>query len=200
MPVVYHIEVVGCLGLKFPSFNQLKHVKCFLDLRDKNGTLQCVICQLKMKIELYDKLILCDFLSLSLVCTSFQELIFVSTDWCISCIVFFMVLFFLKPRNGRPRTQVQHLMQIDLKGWGVGYLSSFQQYCVRQMLNSVAGEFIFFYSFMRQFSYRLVTLFLLSSWLLLYTFLFLSIWQLKVEEWRLPHFGFFFSFVGEPDV
>ncbi|KAG4940849.1 hypothetical protein JHK82_044526 [Glycine max] len=51
-----------------------------------------------------------------------------------------MVLFFLKPRNGRPRTQVQHLMQIDLKeGWGVGYLSSFQQYCVRQMLNSVAG-------------------------------------------------------------
>ncbi|XP_040866239.1 protein ENHANCED DISEASE RESISTANCE 2 isoform X5 [Glycine max] len=31
-------------------------------------------------------------------------------------------------------------MQIDLKeGWGVGYLSSFQQYCVRQMLNSVAG-------------------------------------------------------------
>ncbi|KAH1234547.1 Protein ENHANCED DISEASE RESISTANCE 2 [Glycine max] len=45
----------------------------------------------------------------------------------------------LKPRNGRPRTQVQHLMQIDLKGWGVGYLSSFQQYCVRQMLNSVAG-------------------------------------------------------------
>ncbi|KAH1205609.1 Protein ENHANCED DISEASE RESISTANCE 2 [Glycine max] len=54
--------------------------------------------------------------------------------------IFFMVLFFLKPRNGRPRTQVQHLMQIDLKeGWGVGYLSSFQQYCVRQMLNSVAG-------------------------------------------------------------
>ncbi|RDX94003.1 Protein ENHANCED DISEASE RESISTANCE 2 [Mucuna pruriens] len=45
----------------------------------------------------------------------------------------------LKPRNGRPRTQVQHLMQIDLKGWGVGYLSSFQQHCVRQMLNSVAG-------------------------------------------------------------
>lgn len=140
------------------------------------------------------------FLSLSLVCTSFQELFFVSTDWCISCIVFFMVLFFLKPRNGRPRTQVQHLMQIDLKGWGVGYLSSFQQYCVRQMLNSVAGEFIFFYSFTRQFSYRLVTLFLLSSWLLLYTFLFLSIWQLKVEEWRLPHFGFLFSFVGEPDM
>ncbi|RYQ81426.1 hypothetical protein Ahy_Scaffold1g107357 isoform B [Arachis hypogaea] len=45
----------------------------------------------------------------------------------------------LKPRNGRPRTQVQHLMQIDLKGWGVGYVSSFQQHCLRQMLNSVAG-------------------------------------------------------------
>ncbi|RLN16894.1 protein ENHANCED DISEASE RESISTANCE 2 [Panicum miliaceum] len=27
----------------------------------------------------------------------------------------------LKSRNGRIRTQVQHLMQIDLKGWGVGY-------------------------------------------------------------------------------
>ncbi|KAG5573651.1 hypothetical protein H5410_063417 [Solanum commersonii] len=45
----------------------------------------------------------------------------------------------LKPLNGRPRTQVQHLMQIDLKGWGVGYVSSFQQHCLLQMLNSVAG-------------------------------------------------------------
>ncbi|CAA0812055.1 Protein ENHANCED DISEASE RESISTANCE 2 [Striga hermonthica] len=45
----------------------------------------------------------------------------------------------LKPRNGRPRTQVQHLMQIDLKGWGVGYISWFQQHCLLQMLNSVAG-------------------------------------------------------------
>ncbi|KAA8521246.1 hypothetical protein F0562_011917 [Nyssa sinensis] len=45
----------------------------------------------------------------------------------------------LKPRNGRPRTQVQHLMQIDLKGWGMGYISSFQQHCLLQMLNSVAG-------------------------------------------------------------
>ncbi|KAH7514803.1 hypothetical protein FEM48_Zijuj11G0129400 [Ziziphus jujuba var. spinosa] len=45
----------------------------------------------------------------------------------------------LKPRNGKPRTQVQHLMQIDLKGWGVGYISSFRQYCLLQMLNSVAG-------------------------------------------------------------
>ncbi|GAV88834.1 START domain-containing protein/DUF1336 domain-containing protein [Cephalotus follicularis] len=45
----------------------------------------------------------------------------------------------LKPRNGRPRTQVQHLMQIDLKGWGVGYAPSFQQHCLLQMLNSVAG-------------------------------------------------------------
>lgn len=48
----------------------------------------------------------------------------------------------LKSRNGRPRTQVQHLMQIDLKGWGVGYMSSFQQHCLLQMLNSVAGEFL----------------------------------------------------------
>ncbi|GFZ17086.1 similar to ENHANCED DISEASE RESISTANCE 2 [Actinidia rufa] len=45
----------------------------------------------------------------------------------------------LKPRNGRPRAQVQHLMQIDLKGWAVGYISSFQQYCLLQMLNSVSG-------------------------------------------------------------
>ncbi|KAI5656440.1 hypothetical protein M9H77_25233 [Catharanthus roseus] len=45
----------------------------------------------------------------------------------------------LKPRHGRPRTQVQHLMQIDLKGWGVNYVSSFQQHCLLQMLNSVAG-------------------------------------------------------------
>ncbi|KAG5540380.1 hypothetical protein RHGRI_020564 [Rhododendron griersonianum] len=45
----------------------------------------------------------------------------------------------LKSRNGRPRTQVQHLIQIDLKGWGVGYVSSFQQHCLLQMLNSVAG-------------------------------------------------------------
>ncbi|KAI7988009.1 Protein ENHANCED DISEASE RESISTANCE 2 [Camellia lanceoleosa] len=45
----------------------------------------------------------------------------------------------LKPQNGRPRTQVQHLMQIDLKGWGVGYISSFQQHCLLQMLNNVAG-------------------------------------------------------------
>ncbi|CAL5441133.1 unnamed protein product [Camellia sinensis] len=45
----------------------------------------------------------------------------------------------LKPQNGRPRTQVQHIMQIDLKGWGVGYISSFQQHCLLQMLNSVAG-------------------------------------------------------------
>uniref|UniRef100_A0A6V7QYT2 Protein ENHANCED DISEASE RESISTANCE 2-like n=1 Tax=Ananas comosus var. bracteatus TaxID=296719 RepID=A0A6V7QYT2_ANACO len=45
----------------------------------------------------------------------------------------------LKSRHGRPRTQVQHLMQIDLKGWGVGYLPSFQQHCLLHMLNSVAG-------------------------------------------------------------
>ncbi|KAL6578128.1 Protein ENHANCED DISEASE RESISTANCE 2 [Orobanche minor] len=45
----------------------------------------------------------------------------------------------LKSRNGIPRAQVQHLMQIDLKGWGVGYLPSFQQQCLQQMLNSVAG-------------------------------------------------------------
>lgn len=45
----------------------------------------------------------------------------------------------LKRRNGKPRTQVEHLMQIDLKGWGVGYVSAFQQHCLLQMLNSVAG-------------------------------------------------------------
>uniref|UniRef100_A0A453QGI4 PH domain-containing protein n=1 Tax=Aegilops tauschii subsp. strangulata TaxID=200361 RepID=A0A453QGI4_AEGTS len=45
----------------------------------------------------------------------------------------------LKPVNGRPRTQVQHLMQIDLKGWGVNYVTSFQYHSVLQMLNCVAG-------------------------------------------------------------
>ncbi|XP_031502075.1 protein ENHANCED DISEASE RESISTANCE 2-like isoform X2 [Nymphaea colorata] len=45
----------------------------------------------------------------------------------------------LSSRRGRPRTRVQHLMQIDLKGWGVGYLPSFKQHCLLQMLNSVAG-------------------------------------------------------------
>lgn len=53
----------------------------------------------------------------------------------------------LKPRNGRPRAQVQHLMQIDLKGWGVGYFPSFQQHCLLQMLNSVAGIFSIFINF-----------------------------------------------------
>ncbi|KAF5957038.1 hypothetical protein HYC85_004263 [Camellia sinensis] len=37
----------------------------------------------------------------------------------------------LKPQNGRPRTQVQHLMQIDQKGWG--------QHYILPMLNDVAG-------------------------------------------------------------
>ncbi|KAG6510291.1 hypothetical protein ZIOFF_028300 [Zingiber officinale] len=45
----------------------------------------------------------------------------------------------LKSRNGGPRTQVQHLMQIDLKGWFVGYLPLFQQHSLLQMLNTVAG-------------------------------------------------------------
>ncbi|XP_042022598.1 protein ENHANCED DISEASE RESISTANCE 2-like [Salvia splendens] len=45
----------------------------------------------------------------------------------------------LKSHGGRPRTKVQHLMQIDLRGWGAGYFSSFQQHCLLQMLNSVAG-------------------------------------------------------------
>jgi hypothetical protein len=46
----------------------------------------------------------------------------------------------LKSRDGnKPRSQVQHLIQIDLKGWGVGYLPSFQQHCLLHMLNSVAG-------------------------------------------------------------
>ncbi|XP_015694371.2 protein ENHANCED DISEASE RESISTANCE 2-like [Oryza brachyantha] len=45
----------------------------------------------------------------------------------------------LKCINGRPRTQVQHLMQIDLRGWGVNYFSSFQYHSLLQMLNCVAG-------------------------------------------------------------
>ncbi|XP_065002222.1 protein ENHANCED DISEASE RESISTANCE 2-like isoform X1 [Musa acuminata AAA Group] len=45
----------------------------------------------------------------------------------------------LKPRNRGPRTQVQHLMQIDLRGWFVGYFPSFQQHCLLHMLSSVAG-------------------------------------------------------------
>ncbi|KMZ58511.1 hypothetical protein ZOSMA_76G00670 [Zostera marina] len=45
----------------------------------------------------------------------------------------------LKDSNGTARSQVQHLMQIDLKGWGFGYFPPFQQHCLLQMLNSVAG-------------------------------------------------------------
>ncbi|CAN6202775.1 unnamed protein product [Urochloa humidicola] len=45
----------------------------------------------------------------------------------------------LKSHNGRPRTQVQHLMQIDLRGWGVNYFPSFQYHSLLQMLNCVAG-------------------------------------------------------------
>lgn len=48
----------------------------------------------------------------------------------------------LKSRNGRPRAQVQQLMQIDLKGWAVGYFPAFQQHCLLQMLNNVAGWFL----------------------------------------------------------
>ncbi|KAM0935725.1 putative pleckstrin domain, START domain, protein ENHANCED DISEASE RESISTANCE 2 [Dioscorea sansibarensis] len=45
----------------------------------------------------------------------------------------------LKSQNGKPRTQVQHLMQIDLKGWLVGHFSSFRHHSLLHMLNSVAG-------------------------------------------------------------
>ncbi|CAK7333251.1 unnamed protein product [Dovyalis caffra] len=48
----------------------------------------------------------------------------------------------LKHRNGRPRTQVTQIMQIDLKGWGVGYISSFQQHCLLQMLNNIAAPYV----------------------------------------------------------
>ncbi|XBH75300.1 hypothetical protein VPH35_102082 [Triticum aestivum] len=45
----------------------------------------------------------------------------------------------LKCRNGRPRTQVQHLMQIDLKGWLLNYSASFQYHTLLQIQNCVAG-------------------------------------------------------------
>ncbi|KAF8670391.1 hypothetical protein HU200_050694 [Digitaria exilis] len=45
----------------------------------------------------------------------------------------------LKSHNGRPRTQVQHLMQIDLKGWFLNYSTSFQYHSVLQILNCVSG-------------------------------------------------------------
>uniref|UniRef100_A0ACD5TL84 Uncharacterized protein n=1 Tax=Avena sativa TaxID=4498 RepID=A0ACD5TL84_AVESA len=45
----------------------------------------------------------------------------------------------LKCRNGRPRTQVQHLMQIDLKGWILNYSPSFQYHSLLQIQNCVAG-------------------------------------------------------------
>ncbi|KAL6629675.1 hypothetical protein ACP70R_029440 [Stipagrostis hirtigluma subsp. patula] len=45
----------------------------------------------------------------------------------------------LKCRNGRPRTQVQHLMQIDLKGWFLNFSPSFQYHSLLQILNCVAG-------------------------------------------------------------
>ncbi|XP_051119777.1 protein ENHANCED DISEASE RESISTANCE 2-like isoform X3 [Andrographis paniculata] len=45
----------------------------------------------------------------------------------------------LKPHNGRARTKVQLLMQMNLNGWVVGYTSSFQRHSLLQILNSVAG-------------------------------------------------------------
>lgn len=45
----------------------------------------------------------------------------------------------LKSRSGRPRTQVQHLMQIDLKGWFLNYSTSFQYHSLLQILNCVSG-------------------------------------------------------------
>nr|QTC20866.1 apostart [Poa pratensis] len=45
----------------------------------------------------------------------------------------------LKCRNGRPRTQVQHLMQIDLRGWFLNYSPSFQYHSLLQIQNCVAG-------------------------------------------------------------
>uniref|UniRef100_A0A0D9YL05 START domain-containing protein n=1 Tax=Oryza glumipatula TaxID=40148 RepID=A0A0D9YL05_9ORYZ len=45
----------------------------------------------------------------------------------------------LKSRNGRPRTQVQHLMQIDLRGWLLNYSPSFQYHSLLQIQNCVAG-------------------------------------------------------------
>ncbi|CAL5061195.1 unnamed protein product [Urochloa decumbens] len=46
----------------------------------------------------------------------------------------------LKSRNGRPRTQVQHLMQIDLKGWFLNYSTSFQYHSLLQILNCVSDD------------------------------------------------------------
>lgn len=51
----------------------------------------------------------------------------------------------LKCRNGRPRTQVQHLMQIDLKGWFLNYSTFFQYHSLLQILNCVAGTEILFF-------------------------------------------------------
>ncbi|KAM0847932.1 hypothetical protein ACQ4PT_054703 [Festuca glaucescens] len=48
-------------------------------------------------------------------------------------------IFPLKCRNGRPRTQVQHLMQIDLRGWFLNYSPSFQYHSLLQIQNCVAG-------------------------------------------------------------
>lgn len=49
---------------------------------------------------------------------------------------------------------MQYLMQIDLKGWGVGYIRSFQLHCLLQMLNGVAGNVSILH----------VKLLLLTSW------------------------------------
>jgi hypothetical protein len=51
----------------------------------------------------------------------------------------------LKCRNGRPWTQVQHLMQIDLKGWFLNYSTSLQYHSLLQILNCVAGTEILFF-------------------------------------------------------
>lgn len=49
-------------------------------------------------------------------------------------------------------------MQIDLKGWGLGYISSFQQHCLLQMLNNVAGNVLSLITKAAVIPYSLVSL------------------------------------------
>ncbi|GBG87115.1 hypothetical protein CBR_g44571 [Chara braunii] len=50
----------------------------------------------------------------------------------------------LKPRvcpggETSPRSRVEHLLQINFKGWGVGYFSAFRRHHIMKMLSRIAG-------------------------------------------------------------
>jgi hypothetical protein len=58
----------------------------------------------------------------------------------------------LKQRGGsQVRARVQHLVQIDLRGWGANYIPACHNSSVTQMLNSVAGKLLWLSSSVKSY-------------------------------------------------